>query len=632
MKEPLSRRQIAIIEFLLHQEKACPSSVIAKEVDCSEKTVRAEITFLKQYLGDIAKIEVQKAKGFSLSVNDTEHLNSILYLYHRYHDYRTDRIKHITRVLLERNDFITIQELSDQLFVSKSTLQKSLNEVKELLTSYNLNIISKSWHGILVEGSEMNKRFCLSSVLITDHDESQSYLKYRKLLTPAQYDALKTIIINAFQEENTQLSDVTLNALVAHLTIMIKRIESNNLISEKISNLKPNAIQRKIATKLLMKIEEAYQIKFPEREIDYLVVHLLGIHFKEPDSAEFFESDFVELMTMISDSVALHYGLDIFSRQEFIRLFVMHLKPAINRIRYNMNIRNILLDDIKLNYPLAYEVAIHISDIISNQVEIDIPEDEIGFLALYIGAEMENKKHTHHDKKRIIIVNPNSESLSQLIKNKIISKFGDRVCVIAYTDIQGLSKYREDEVDLIVSTIDLGSYFLTPVVKIKSPFANDYLDAIAKKMRIGYHLEEHINKDTIYLNKDFTAWKEVIDFLCSKIAQYYHINDDFKQSVLERESKGSTCYGNLVAIPHAMKSFYPKTILSFVSLQNPIVWKNRTVQLFCLLNIGTDNENDIESVFNFLTELINDQDRVKALLQSKSVDEFKDWLIYGDSR
>lgn len=632
MKDSLSQRQIDIIEFLLRQNEVCPSSIIAEEVNCSEKTVRTEIGFLKNYLSDIAQITMQKSKGFSLQVNDVEKLNSILFRYHKFYDYRSDRIKHIVRVLLERKDYITIQELSDQLFVSKSTLQKSLTEVKELLESYNLKIESKSWHGLKIEGSEMNKRFCLSSVLITDNDESQSYLRYRKLLNPAQYDALKMIIINVFNEENIQLSDVTLNALVAHLTIMIKRIASDNYISEKISHLTPNEIQQRIARKLLIKIEEEYQIKFPEEEIDYLVIHLLGIHLGDDEHTEVFDDDIATLITAISDSVVLNFGLDIFSREEFARLFVMHLKPAINRIRFKMNIRNELLDEIKLNYPLAHEVAIHVSEIISDYVGVEIPEDEVGFLALYIGAEMENKKHVNHDVKRIIIVNPNSESLSQLIKNKIISKFGQRINVIAYTDIQGLNKYAEDEVDLIVSTVDLGSYILTPVVQITSPFSNDFLDAIAQKTRIGYSIEEHINKDLIYLHQDIESWEAVIEFLCANVADYYQIEMNFKDSVFERESRGSTCYGNLVAIPHAMKSFYKKTILSFVTLPKPVQWKDRPVQLVCLLNIGTDNENDVESVFSFLTELINDPERVKSLLTSESVNEFSDWLVYGESR
>ncbi|MDQ0360410.1 PTS sugar transporter subunit IIA [Breznakia pachnodae] len=153
-----------------------------------------------------------------------------------------------------------------------------------------------------------------------------------------------------------------------------------------------------------------------------------------------------------------------------------------------------------------------------------------------------------------------------------------------------------------------------------------------KKTRIGYSIEEHVNKDLIYLNQDINSWEEVIEFLCVNVADYYHIEMDFKDSVFERESRGSTCYGNLVAIPHAMKSFYKKTILSFVTLSKPVQWKDRPVQLVCLLNIGTDSENDIESVFSFLTELINDPERVKSLLASGSINEFSDWLIYGNLR
>ena len=69
------------------------------------------------------------------------------------------------------------------------------------------------------------------------------------------------------------------------------------------------------------------------------------------------------------------------------------LKPAINRFRYGMNLRNPMLDSIKANYPVAFEAGVIAGMVLKEEMGLEIHENEIGYLALHIGAAMERRNN-----------------------------------------------------------------------------------------------------------------------------------------------------------------------------------------------------------------------------------------------
>lgn len=67
-----------------------------------------------------------------------------------------------------------------------------------------------------------------------------------------------------------------------------------------------------------------------------------------------------------------------------------HLSYAIERQKQNMNVQNALLWEIKKYYHEEYLVGLHALDIIKEQLDIQLPEDEAGFIALhFVNAEMD---------------------------------------------------------------------------------------------------------------------------------------------------------------------------------------------------------------------------------------------------
>ena len=70
------------------------------------------------------------------------------------------------------------------------------------------------------------------------------------------------------------------------------------------------------------------------------------------------EEDISKLVVKVLDEIESKLNLGVSDDKELIIALSLHLKPAVNRYKYGMNVRNPMLEDIKKNYPLAFEAGI----------------------------------------------------------------------------------------------------------------------------------------------------------------------------------------------------------------------------------------------------------------------------------
>lgn len=87
----------------------------------------------------------------------------------------------ILSICLLRDDYITYQEISDQLNISTRTIMRELSQLKNSLQKMNLKILSKKGKGILISGTEEAKQNLImdiqgSKIDYMDKEERQELL------------------------------------------------------------------------------------------------------------------------------------------------------------------------------------------------------------------------------------------------------------------------------------------------------------------------------------------------------------------------------------------------------------------------------------------------------------------------
>lgn len=624
----MNNRMQQLLKQLIGSEGPVTSDQLASILHVSSRTVRNDIKILDNMLQENgAHLIAERGQGYRLEINDNalfkSYIESLLFDKGRVPVEPEDRITFLVEKFLLQSGYIKIKDIIEELFVSRSTLQKDLRDVKVILDKYQLTLQKRANYGLKVSGDEKKIRYAISEELFKRDQMMPTDQGSKMLLPKEQIDRIQQIVLKHLRKNQLNLSDIALSNLVIHIAIACRRIEQNQYITSHSVNDQDiiNTKEHKIAEELLKEMEQTFQIIFPAAEIRYVTLHLLGTKIFLTDQQNSVTQNFADPMFEIARSL-IHQvddqlGLGIKEDKELLAGIAIHLKPAIHRYRHGMNIRNPVLEAIKENYPIAFEAGVIAGKVIEQELNIKIDENEIGYIALHFGAAIERTK-LETKPKRCLIVCTTGLGSSQLLFYKLRAKFGNKISIIGTTELHNLEQYGSD-VDLIISTVSLPNDLDIPYVMVSTVLGEQDINLIEKQLDHYSKdvVKKYLNPAHIFLNQNFQTPEEVIRFIGRKLTEEGLVNDTFAQSVIEREKAASTSYGNLVAIPHPLVPQSKQTFWVFCVLKKPILWGENLVQVVCFLHVSEENKEELKPMYQHLISLVDHKDIVRKIIHSK---------------
>ncbi len=633
----VSKRQRDIVLSLIKAKEPVTAEWMAKELGVSDRTIRTEIKELQSQGSSVGIIiESVRGKGYLLEIKDYEvfekeynsNANDAIDEHKSDFSEQENRFLYILKRFLLEKEPIKIESLEEELFVSKPKIQNDLKAVREILERYQLKLVTRPHYGTRVEGDEYMKRLCLSNNILSRNRnliiESNSF----QVLDEKLFEKIKEIIIKKVNEYKIEISDIALENLATHITIGCKRIEEGFVIENLEDDLTGKYPFEKIVANEIVKEVEAFTgFKFPQSEINYIIVHLLGTKLIHRDMLKEF-SQFDELGSIIHcmlERLKTELNWDLHEDEEFIQSLTLHIRPAMNRLRYNMNIRNPLLNEIKRKYPSAFEGAAIASRCIEEYLKIEVGEHEIAYIALHMGVALERMKTRQKRLKRVIVVCASGVGSARLLYYRLQNVFKDEIDIVASTNYYQLKEYDLSSIDFIISTIPIKEDIAVPVKVVNTFLGGEDIENIREGLSPVKKNEEqsYLDESRVFIHKDFEDKEGVIRFLCEELYKQNLVSKDYVNLVLERESLAPTSFGNLVAIPHPLSPETEETFWTICTLKKPIEWTDKyLVQFICLLNIRkVPNNDDLDSMYKRLLALIENSATVKKILKSKSAEE-----------
>lgn len=628
----MNTRENKLLKELLNRNMSLEE--ISNFLKVSQRTVRNDISkinnFLIKYNSSIKKL---KDNSYSLTfVNEIDEkiFKNDFFSFNNFNfNEPKDRILYIKLAYLYAENYIKLDDLADEMFISKSTIQNDLKQVKKDLENYNLKLKFKANHGMKITGDEKSIRKAISDII---YKTSQTYNFEdigEKLLSYSQnkISLVRDIIIDNVKKSDIDLSNLTMNNLIVHLIIAMKRIEKNIYLTIDMPEDLSEFNEYLISKSIVYDLENEFNIKFPKEELDYITMHLIGTRLS-------FESEFTEksssnessLLDMtckkLITNVQSSLNCDLESDSQLYYGLVNHLKPAIYRLKNNMSIRNPLLESIKINYPDIYKACYNESNVLNSTFNIVLNEDEIGFIAIHFGAAIERYK-LNSPKLRVLLVCTTGVGSSQLLKYKLKSKFNKRITIVGLSQYYNLDKFNDDDYDIIISTVPFNNnskktYIVINDILGESDFSK--IEKIIDKKEL-ITTKKYLNSDDIFLNLDFKNKNEVLKYMSEKLN--YRINKKYNlyKYILERENIANTDYGNLVAVPHPIKPIAKETFISIGVLKNEINWGNNLVRIIIFLCLGENEDNNLDDLYERIFKFTDDMENVNKILYSKNKDD-----------
>lgn len=475
----LQYRQKKLLQYLIELNDFRPVRYFAKKISCSDKTIRNDLKYFEE---QNIKIEKISGKGIRLSNENKNIVNNLLEEVPRKLELTTEqRRMKILYDLLDGNK-LSIQSLSDNYFVSKTSIVNDFKVIEEKLNQYNLKL-KKDISGTKLIGEETDIRKALVDILNKMINYNSSIKKVYSRIDNATLEELEEHFGNENIKKiekiiekievflNYKITEPYYINLVTHILILINRIKRDKTIYFELDlkNKSYNGNFYEASLRMAKDIEETFEIKLNNAEVFYLYRYLTSSGgLKENKDFEIIEDEYVKkIADEIIESCLCIFPIKFHFNNELYRALLLHLRPMLNRIKYKIFIKNPILDEVKLEFP---ELMILLK-LVMSKIELkynlsEISEDEIAYLTVYFQSAIEEVIN----RKSVIIVCSSGIGTSHLLEKRIKNYFPEWniVDVVSAKQLELVLSLKK--VDLVISTVHLQINIDKPIAYVSALF------------------------------------------------------------------------------------------------------------------------------------------------------------------
>ncbi|MFK8257831.1 BglG family transcription antiterminator [Erwinia sp. AnSW2-5] len=615
--------------FDLLQNETLPQDELARRFAVSTRTVRTDINVLNELLADHgASLVLNRGAGYQLKIEDLPRYTALLQQspsHLRVPRTSPERVHYLLTRFLTSAFSLKLEDLADEWFVSRTTLQSDMAEVREWLGRYQLAIETKPRYGMKLFGTEVAMRTCLTDLLyqIAQEDIDSPLLRL-EALNSGTLDTLQPLLQQCLSRFTIRLTDEGEFYLRLYCAVAVRRISEGypltDFSAEDVDDDVRDAarhivnLMRPMTGKAISPAEEAYlRVNIAARRVEDSVASVIS-----PDDGD-------SLVDYILSYINTHYNFNLQNDPQLHADLLTHIKTMITRVRYQIQIPNPLLSNIKQHYPMAWDVTLAAVSSWGKYSPYTISENEIGFLVLHIGVGLERHYNVGYQRHpQILLVCDTGNSTVRMIEAMLLRKYPQ----IVVSDTISLREYERKESveeDFVISTVRLSDKD-KPVV-VMSPFPTDYqLEQIGKLVLLDrtrpYMLERFFDASHFLILDRPMDRSELFRQLCDRLEEEGRVDETFYPSVEEREAIVSTMLGEGIALPHSLGLLAKKTCVYTVLAPEGIAWGDETAYVIFLLAISKTEYEEAMAIYDLFVTFMRER-AMTRLRDSKDFASFK---------
>ena len=632
----MKKKHVELLQFLLHHATAVTSRQLAAALSISTRSVKNYVNEIN-LLGN-QKVILSSKQGYTVQAAQAKELLSV----------KEESIPQtslergfyiVKQIMLEHSSHMDLYDLCDALYVSYSTIKADIAKMNRAFANFHIEFTCEN-EEVRLHGSEKDKRRLVSYVM---YEETDQQFMDANIITSSfpefPVEQVSMIIRSTFQKYNYYINDFSFINLILHVTIMISRMHSGNHIPgnreyHSIDGLK----EKPIIDELCMTLEQIFDVTFTSSEkFEIYILFKTNANYHAQDQMEelsrVVSEDILSLSHQLIRSIDRHFFVNLMS-DSFLTPFALHLKNLKNRLEQHSIMKNPMLESIKISCPTIYDIATFMAYQLMQTFQQEISEDEIAFLALHVGTEIERQKKAE-TRVSCVILCPEYLNIGKLLYNKMLMDFGEQI------NIQKLISFEraiEHEVfDLLITTIPLpeSPEYLTVLLpplpmnydKNKIMKAITRIENTKKSRILADNIDFYFNEDLFYLKEKPTGKEETINELADQMISLGYVHADFKDEVWKRERASSTAFMN-IAIPHPMKMSAYKTSVAVVVCPKGMEWTNQhIVNVVFMIAFNKIDNKHFHDLYESLILLFNKQEVIAEIKKCRNFEDFKQIVI-----
>ena len=303
----------------------------------------------------------------------------------------------------------------------------------------------------------------------------------------------------------------------------------------------------------------------------------------------------------------------------------LHTASLIVRIKYDMQLKNHLVDYIKQTFPQGFDLGIYFASHLQKVFHKKVTDDEIAFLAIHLYTALANQ-HQEGETKKVLVISSMRQSENILLKQTLLNWFSDITSELTFRTPEQIEDKDMDDYDIFLTT-ERNHYYDAGLAFYVDPFPGqqDYLNL---KLAIdGFQSIDDITSlfyKGLYSIGDGKKREEIVETMCQKSSEYFELDtEEFKDAVFQRENMRSTYWGNGIAVPHPLTAVSSDSFVAVTELPQAVVWDDQKnmVNLILMVCVGKNSSKAFQ-IWNYLAKVFSNKHFVEHLLPDPSYEHF----------
>lgn len=646
-------RYIQIILYLLEQKYPVSASEILKELNININTFRKDISQIEGLLRENGLSLIIKPKiGLRLvgSPENIENLRKRLNSLGNKTFPRKKKVWYIAGIFLLSERIPTIEDLCEILDISRPTVIECIKEVNNWLSDKGIILLSKPGFGYFIKGKEEDIRDAFVEAFENYSDvefqkmarafsEGNFKLKLKlSVLEHTDWGAIGKLIEDVQARIGKRFTEEDVLALAITVALSVRRIKEGHAIT-----FEPKEVRAVLANPIspiiesgISAINDQLQVEFADSEIAYLALRFVSSKAQTIEGTGKFIAAprFQQIAEEIAQLTNELLGSTINKEDEFVSMLAYHLESTITKINIGAKMENPSLGEVKKEYPIAYAIAERVSKRIEDSFHLKIPDEEKGYIAMYIAVSLEKIRQPR--KKKVAVICPMGLVTSKLLYYELMNEIPE-IEIVQVGPIKELEEGKiQQMVDLIISTVPVYNVNI-PHVVVSPMLQQEDKKRIREMLKTGrgnltgnIAEEDVFDKSLIFPRISVNSSREVIELLESALVKQGFAKEGAVRGALSREEKYPTGL-NMdipIAIPHGGPEFTIRKGFAIATLKNPVKFRemgNSAKVLdvrIVIVPALTGNEEDGNGFYELIQKL-KDYKLTHALLQYCSSQDIK---------
>lgn len=595
-----------ILEFLVAKGQATEMQ-LSHLIKASEQTVRSVMTQLNQALEDVAVITRDK-KMYRLVVKDYDELALLLGGgIKAIADFNSSdkRIAYICKVMIELGGYILIDDIADELVVSRGTIQKDLRKLGQLVTLYDGQLESKPNCGVRLLASEFGKR-----LIFLNH--VYDYYQYELKFDSDFFDLLDNLY------DKLKLNQIQVTTFERELLLSINRIQAGHIIETEIDNYCNLVNHNEFLNDFFIKIENKLNRNLTQYEQDFMA-YPLNMNNNFPFDVTRIDFAFINrLIHQIVMDIDEEYPIQM-NQTTLFEALKFHVTFLLNRTRFQYQEKNIFFKSIQNRYPFAYQLAEIAKESIKKVTGLVISDIELNTLAIYFELSL-SKVRIDSTKKVALIANVGTAA-KQMLYLQIRAILGEDIVMTELTEEAANQDFSEFMV--VFTTVPLKAISSNVMeIQVANLLDDDFITTRLRILKNSILLDKSKVKMTMtHLNQTYS---ENLIQMMGDLEQQGKVDSQFAERILARNQTASTIFENTFAFPHTINVGSSDIVLSI-----GLAPKDEISLIFMLAvpeNLLPNWESDLVKVYDMIFEIVGKPELQYEILKMENLEQLQGLL------